>query len=91
MRFYGDSKLYRIPSTIWIFTDIVVYCLSKMIPVQGILLKVFKYGFANLHSLLGGVMLFVVLAKIAARVNWRKSRVFRFFAARSMTIYLFHE
>lgn len=91
MRFYGDRKLFSVPSIIWALADVVTYYLSETIPAQGVLLKIIKYGLGRLHPVLGGVMLFIALAKIAARIDWKQSKILSFLSMRNMTIYLFHE
>ena len=39
----------------------------------------------------GACMAFVVLEKLAKRVDWKSSKVFGFVSAKSMPIYLFHQ
>ena len=50
-----------------------------------------KLGLAFMVHIVGALMAFVILQKLSAKLNWKKSRAFVFFSKHSMPIYLFHQ
>lgn len=88
----GLEWLERIPWWLWIAIDIILFVLQSVIPANGgISTDLLALGARILLQLWGACMAFVVLEKLAKRVNWKSSKAFAFISAKSMPIYLFHQ
>lgn len=64
------------------------------IPFSGFgttIIKLLNLGLSFLLYIIGALMAFVVLQKLATRVNWEESKVFSFLSKNSMLVYLFHQ
>lgn len=93
MKQEARNKLWieKVPVLCWILIDVLVFILNLMVE-EGKL--DFSYlgiiiGFAT--HMIGAIMAFLVLERIAESVNWRKNRVFVALAKYSMPMYLFHQ
>jgi len=87
----GSNLLMRIPSIVWIVSDVVLFAVIQFIPTTGMIFSVLNLGLTFLLNIVGALMAFIVLQKIANCVNWKESKVFAFLSARSMPVYLFHQ
>lgn len=80
----------KIKTIYWIIADLVVFGLFQMLEVRNtpsIILIPMQF----LLHIIGALMAFVVLQKLANRVNWKESRVFTLLSKNSMPVYLFHQ
>lgn len=81
----------KIPLFFWVLAEIVIYILNLMV-AKG------KIGFSHFViitefavHMVGAITAFLVLQRIAERVNWRKKRLCVVLAKYSMPMYLFHQ
>lgn len=92
IRQHGSAALYKIPSLVYILIDLLVYMIYQYLSnCDFIFSKIFYLGFGFLLHVIGAMMAFVILQRIAAHFDWNNSRVFRFLCQRSMPMYLFHQ
>lgn len=80
----------KIKTIYWIIADLVVFGLFQMLEVRNtpsILLIPMQF----LLHIIGALMAFVVLQKLANRVNWKESKAFSLLSKNSMPVYLFHQ
>ena len=92
IRQYGSKALMKIPSLIWIAADILLFALVQYLSgFDGFIFKLLNLGLTFLLHIIGALMAFVVLQKLANRVNWKESKVFTLLSKNSMPVYLFHQ
>ena len=92
IRQYGSAFLRKIPIVVWLLTDVALFALSEFVSdYDGIFFALFKLGIAFVLHIVGALMAFVILQKLATKVNWKDSRVFSIFSKNSMPVYLFHQ
>ena len=80
----------KIKAIYWIIADVAVFGLIQMLEVRNtssILLIPIEF----LLHIIGALMAFVVLQKLANRINWRESKRFSVLRKNSMPVYLFHQ
>ena len=91
IRKYGSSVLMKIPAVVWLIADIGVFAVSRFISgYDGAIFKILNMGVGYALNIIGSVMAFVVLQKIAYKINW-ENKFFGFLSKRSMGVYLFHQ
>lgn len=91
LRQHGSAMIRRIPALIWIGISIVLFVLVQYLSgFESVTFKLLKIGFTFVMNVAGALMAFVVLQKIADKVNW-DNKFFRFVSERSMTVYLLHQ
>lgn len=91
IRQYGSGNLRKIHSLVWIIGDVALFVLTRYLSAFDFgIFKLLNFGFSFVLHMVGAMMAFVVLQKIANRINWN-NRYFDFWSSRSMTIYLFHQ
>lgn len=88
-----EVKLWidRIPTMCWILLDLILfytYLLSRQehIPIPGVTV-IIRFAL----NIVGSVMAFIVLQKIAVIVRWKNMKVFKKLSECSMPMYLFHQ
>lgn len=92
IRQFGSEALMRIPSLVWITVDVLLFILIQYLSVfDATIIKLLNPGFSFLLHIIGALMAFVVLQKLANRVNWKESKVFSLLSKNSMPVYLFHQ
>ena len=91
LRQYGTGLIRKIPAMLWLVASVLLYVLTRYLDgVDHILCKLLTLGFSFLTNLVGAVMSFVVLQKIADKGKWDNA-CFGFISKRSMAVYLFHQ
>ena len=91
LRQYGTGILMKIPAIVWVIVSVLLYTLTRHLSgMEGVLWKLLSLGFTFVTNVVGAMMAFVVLQKIASKVRWN-NRVFSFFSKRSMPVYLLHQ
>jgi len=91
IRQYGSGILRKIPALVYIAADIGLFIGLRYLPQMNTLfLKLMENGLFLALNILGALMAFVTLEKIAGKIR-RETAAFRFFKKNSMTIYLFHQ
>ena len=92
IRQYGLQWLESIPWWIWIVVDVILFVLHDNIPTAGgMKTDLLGLGLRVILQSWGACMAFVILEKLANRVDWKLSKVFQFISTKSMPIYLFHQ
>ena len=92
IRQYGSEPLMKIPSLLWIAADVLLFILIQYLSgFDATIIKLFNLGFTFLLHIIGALMAFVVLQKLANRMNWKESKVFTLLSKNSMPVYLFHQ
>lgn len=92
IRQYRSQRLMKIPSLVWIAADVLLFALVQYLSAfDGFIFMLLNLGFTFLLHVIGALMAFVVLQKLANRVNWKESKVFSFLSKNSMPVYLFHQ
>ena len=79
----------KIKTIYWIIADLVMFALIQMLEVRMPSIIIIPMQF--LLHIIGALMAFVVLHKLANRVNWKESKVFMLLSKNSMPVYLFHQ
>lgn len=88
---HGVSVLRKIPTWLWILTDIALYSVIKLIPESNIFFELLATGLNLLLNMIGALMSFVVFGKLSEIVPWKTSKAFLFLSKFSFPIYLFHQ
>ena len=92
IRQYGSQLMMRIPAVIWVATDVLLFAIIQYLSrFDGIIFKLLNLGLGFVLHIIGALMSFVVLQKIADKVKWKESKVFGFLGKNSMPVYLFHQ
>lgn len=92
IRQYGSKNLMKIPSPVWIAVDVLLFILVQYLSgFDATIIKLINLGLTFLLHIIGALMAFVVLQKLANRVNWKESKVFSVLSKNSMPVYLFHQ
>lgn len=92
IRQYGSQRLMRIPSLVWVAADVLLFTLVQYLSgFDATIIKLLNLGLSFLLHIIGALMAFAVLQKLANRVNWKESKVFTLLSKNSMPVYLFHQ
>lgn len=92
IRQYGSELLRRIPTVLWIVADIALFAIMCMLSgADSLLLKAAGLGVRFIVTAFGAAMSFVLLQKLAERIDWKKNRLFCFISRYTMPMYLFHQ
>jgi hypothetical protein len=92
IRQYGSVFLRKIPVIVWIAVDIALFIIVQYIgDFDGALFTLLKLGFEFLLHIIGAIMSFIILQKLADRIDWKNSLLFGRLSKNSMTVYLFHQ
>lgn len=91
LRQNGSKIIYRIPSLVYLIFDLVLFALTYLIPINSLVLNVFRSGLFMLTCVVGSVGAFVILQRIANRVQWKKSSTILTLLKYSMPVYLIHQ
>jgi len=91
LRQHGAKMAMRIPSVIYILVHLLLFGLTQKLGTQdGVLEKCGIIALSFVTHIAGAMMAFVVLQKVANKVNWR-GKIFQFLSKRTMIVYLFHQ
>lgn len=92
IRQYGSKVMMMVPSLVWVAADVLLFALVQYFSgFDGFIFKFFNLGFTFLLNIIGALMAFMVLQKLANRVNWKESKLVSLLCKNSMPIYLFHQ
>ena len=92
IRQYGSSYLRKIPILMWIFADAVIFALSMLFQrMDGMIFTLLNYCVDFLLQIVGALMSFVILQKLADHLKWKNSKVFSLFSRNLMPVYLLHQ
>lgn len=91
LRQNGTETIRRIPIVVWLLSSVALFVLKEYLGnFEAIFLKMLTIGVSLVSHIIGALMAFVVLQKIAGKVNWH-NKYFVFLSKRSMVVYLFHQ
>lgn len=91
LRKYAECILWKIPAWIYFIMHVFVFAgLWFVGSMSGTLCKLVSYVGSHLLYVIGAIMIFMVLQKIANSVN-RYNKVLKFLSDKSMIVYLFHQ
>ena len=92
IRQYGGEGLRKISVLVWLFADVMLLAITKYLSdFDGFIFKLMNLSFDFLLHIVGALMAFVILQKIADKVKWKESKVFGLLSKNSMPVYLFHQ
>ena len=92
MRQYKNGWIKKIPWWTWILLDVLLFAVSFYIKGQnGAIYTIIGVACNFILHLIGAVMAFVCLGKIANLVKWGNSKAFKSLSKITMPIYLFHQ
>lgn len=92
IRQYGSNILRKIPALVWLFADIACFVLIQLLHFpQGIIFTLLETCLNFVLHILGALMSFVVLQRLADRINWQENRFFRALSKSSFAVFLFHQ
>ena len=92
IRQYGSRVLKKIPVLVWLASDGLLFAIAQYLSgFEGIIFKLLNLGLEFVLHIVGALMAFVILQKIADKVKWKESKVFELLSKNSMPVYLFHQ
>ena len=92
IRQYGSCYLRKIPALVWLVVDILLFGVTKFLStLDGIIFVLLHQGFSFALHIVGALMAFVLLQKLAKCIEWKDNKTFKFLSAHSMPVYLFHQ
>ena len=92
IRQHSSNLIRKIHPGFWLIADILIFALMQYLSqYDNILVKIFNMGITFIVHIIGAIMAFTILQKIAEHTPWRNSKIFTFLCKRSMPVYLFHQ
>lgn len=92
IRQYGSSYLKRVNILYWIIAHVSLFALVKYLSnYKGIVFKALHLSFMVLLQIIGGIMAFLVLQKLASCFDWQNNKLLQAFTKKSMAIFLLHQ
>ena len=92
IRQYGSDRLKRLGAITWILAHTGLYvAVTYLKSFNGLLFKISGFGLTVILQLIGAVMAFLVLQKLADYVDWKNNRLIKGFSQISMPIFLLHQ
>ena len=91
LRQYNSKLKNTIPPLIWIETDVLIFFAGRQLPADRLIDRLLSEGVDFVLHIVGALMAFFVFQKLAGLLEWKSSKLFRFFSSRSVLIYLLHQ
>lgn len=92
IRQYGSDRLKRLGVITWILVHTGLYVVVTYLKsFNGLLFKISGFGLTVILQLIGAVMAFLVLQKLAGYVDWKNNRLIKGFSQISMPIFLLQQ
>ena len=92
IRQYGSDRLKRFGVITWILAHTGLYvAVTYLKSFNGLLFKISGFGLTVILQLIGAVMAFLVLQKLAGYVDWKNNKLIKGFSQISMPIFLLHQ
>lgn len=92
LRQWGSSCVRKIPAVLWVIAHVCLFLLVRYLSgFTGMIFTLLRLGFDFVLHIVGALMAFTVLQKLADKVNWKNSKVFAFLSKMSMPVYLLHQ
>ena len=87
VRQFGSQWLMKIPVIVWLAVDVLLFAITQYLSdFDGIIFTLLNLGFEFILHIVGALMAFVILQKIANNVKWKESKVFGFLSKNSMPV-----
>ena len=81
-----------VPWWCWVIVDVILYAIYvEVSDMDGEIVGILGIGVRFLLHVVGAIMAFIVLQKLAETMCWEKSRGFQILSSYSMPMYLFHQ
>lgn len=89
---HGSVLLRKIPFIAWFAMDIALFASREYISLfDGTMFSLLGLGLSFLLKIIGAIMAFVGLQKLADKINWKENKLFSLFSKSSMPVYLIHQ
>lgn len=86
-----SGMLNRIPALLYIVVDLLLFAVTYLMPADTLILNAIRSGLFMLTCVVGAIMAFTVLQRIANKYTWKNSKIIVIFAKYSMPVYLIHQ
>lgn len=91
-RQYPEIFLKKIPASIWLLTHIGLFTVMKFVSqYDSTIMKLLNLALTFGVCVVGSIMSFILLQKIAEKVTNKGSRLLKLLNENSMSVYLFHQ
>ena len=91
LRKYKEGIVWKIPISIYLIADVILFVFVQYVSKkEQLLFKLLNMAGNTLLSIIGAIMIFLLLQKLADSINW-KNKYFAFISDKSMVVYLFHQ
>lgn len=92
LRQYGTVHIRKIPIFLWLSADILLFILTQYLATfDGFIYILLGIGIGFMLHIVGAIMAFVILQKLADKLAWQENKAFQLISKQSMPIYLFHQ
>ena len=92
IRQYGSDRLNRFGVTTWFVAHAGLYIVvTHMKSFNGLLFKISSFGLTVILQVIGAVMAFLVLQKLAGYTDWKQNNLIKGFSQISMPVFLLHQ
>ena len=92
IRQYGSDRLNRFGVATWFVAHAGLYIVvTHMKSFKGLLFKISSFGLTVILQVIGAVMAFLVLQKLAGYIDWKQNKLIKGFSQISMPVFLLHQ
>ncbi len=92
IRQYGSFWLNKLPAIVWMIIDIILFVFVEYICMKdAIVFKLISIGVRFILRVIGVIMSFSILQKVANTFKWQTNKIFSLISNFNMPIYLFHQ
>ena len=92
IRQYGSDRLNRFGVTTWFVAHAGLYIVvNHMKSFNGLLFKISSFGLTVILQVIGAVMAFLVLQKLAGYIDWKQNKLIKGFSQISLPVFLLHQ
>jgi len=92
IRQYGSRVLRKTPVLVWLVADVLLFAITQYLSsFDGSIFKLIDLGLEFVLHIVGALMSFVILQKLADHLKWKGSKIFSLFSRNSMPVYLLHQ
>lgn len=89
---YGIKELNKSPLISWIILDILLFIIYMILLNKiGVFFKIITICIEFILHIVGCLMTFIILNKIASKIEYEKNKLYIFLKKYNFTIYLFHQ
>ena len=92
IRQLGSCMLRKVPVWLWLFGHILLFALVRfLVTMDGVIFELLRLGVDFVLHIIGALMAFIILQKIADHTKWQENKAFLLLGKYSMPVYLFHQ